>query len=193
MIDRGHLTAGSPYEHVLKRLCVETELRSGLKHHSVELRESVHVRSIASSHISCKYIKHITGRGSVSLALRSIHFHKIHRIFGVERCLCTTHFRSLVELYDEVICDPVKILKLAALLVLYIDLETGAGSIARNHTSGVDHDVGRSDVGSPCVHFLNYRVNVVFFAGSFIPVLQSDHEVTRRRTLAEHHSPSGGS
>ena len=49
----------------------------------------------------------------------------------------------VVKLFDEGLSDLVQIFQCASLLVLDVYLKSAAGTIARNHTSGIYHDVCR--------------------------------------------------
>ena len=84
LVDRRHLALGCAHEHILQRFCVQTELWSCLQHYAVQLRESVHVGSIATSDIAGKHAEHVSWRNTVPLALDSVHFNEVHRELGVE-------------------------------------------------------------------------------------------------------------
>ena len=46
---------------------------------------------------------------------------------------------------------------------------------------------------STTINLLNHSIDIVLFLGSLLPVVKTDHEVTCRGTLAEHHTITGSS
>ena len=110
------------------------------------------------------------------------------RELGIERRRGSSDLGACVEFVDHVARNGQQILYGASLLILYVELETAADTISRDHRLCECHNVGRGDVRGKAVDLRDDRIDVITLLCTLLPRFESQDEHTVRRALTAYHT-----
>ena len=189
--DRGHVVPDA-HEDVVQRRFVHTVFGVRLDDDVVEFGEAVELGGERTAVIALQHGKDFPGGDAGALAFRGIEIHAVLREVGVERGAGRTDLRPFPQVVQESGGDLVEVADVAALGVLYEELESVGGAVAGDHRHRGGEDGGFIDVVGLLLDAGHDGVHAVLPAGAQAPVLEPEGEGAVRAALAGDDAEAGG-